>query len=166
MAYNTSMEELVPFQAKRKKQFPAGMTKKQAVTEELAKHFTKYYPAFVFGTTDVAVDSTAKVFGKQQVFEEFPPSTLVDAYLGLDDSTLSALEIPMLLLIQIAKKVGAKRPYLVLPKTYQKIIKRTYTSKQTLERLTEAIGSKKLAKKYLRIMQQRLGIYTKKKTTV
>lgn len=166
------MDELVPFQEKRKKQFPVGYSVIQAITSELEKFYKKSYPTIEFGTGMVTADANATVFGKQMVTGAVSLEVLATALAPVVSPvamkkpaplTLATLEVPMLLLSQLAKKLGSKRAYLALPKPYQKAIKRYYTSKATLANLGDFLQSKKKAKKYLRILHKRLGIYTEKK---
>lgn len=51
----------------------------------------------------------------------------------------------------------------ILPPSYQKALKNMYVSIKTRDALAKTIGSNKKAKKYLRILQKRLGIYPHKK---
>jgi len=171
-AYNTDMDELVPFQEKRKKQFPADFSILQAISSELEKHVKKAYPTFEFGTGTVATDITATVFGKQVIMGQVSLEVLATALapvvspVAMKTDTafsLATLEVPMLILSQLSIALTVKRAYLVLPKPYQKAIKRTYISITTLKKLSAFLESNKKAKKYLRIMHKRLGIYTKKK---
>lgn len=162
MAYNTTMEELVPFQAKRGKTFPPGTTQAQAIKLEFEKHFKKAFPDFVFGEATVTVVST-QALGKQTITGQVSMESLINAFINLIQSTLPNLETLMLIVRQIAIKLDVKRPYLVLPKPYQKVIKRTYSSQKTLDVLAAELQSKSRAKKYLRILQKRIGTYTEKK---
>lgn len=156
------MEELVPFQTKRGKTFPPGTTQEQAITLEFSKHFKKAYPDFVFGDATVTPIS-AQTLGKQTITDQVSMESLVNAFINLNQPTLPNLESLMLIIRQVAIKLNVKRPYLVLPKPYQKVIKRTYSSKKTLDSLGTELQSKSRAKKYLRILQKRIGTYTEKK---
>jgi len=166
------MDELVPFQEKRKKQFPADFSVLQAISIELEKHVKKTYPAFEFSTGTVTSDITATVFGKQVITGRVTLEVLATALAPVASPvamkknelfSLATLEVPMLLLSQLANALGVKRAYEVLPKPYQKAVKKTYTNATTLEQLGAFLQSKKKARKYLRIMHKRLGIYTAKK---
>ena len=162
MAYNTTMEELVPFQAKRGKTFLTGTTQAQAVALEFEKHFKKVYPDFLFGNVEIK-SVPAQTLGKQQLSDRISMGSLVSAFVNLYQTTLPNLELLMQVLRQIARELTVKRPYLVLPKPYQKAIKRSYSSQKTLDSLTTELHSKSRAKKYLRILQKRIGTYTEKK---
>ena len=166
------MDELVPFQEKRKKQFATNTTVQAAIANELEKHFKKAYPTFAFGTGTVTADTVAIVFGKQTVIGAVSLEVLATALASVASPvamktdtafSLATLEVPMLLLSQLSMALTVKRAYLVLPKPYQKAIKRTYIRVTTLKKLGAFLESNKKAKKYLRIMHKRLGIYTKKK---
>lgn len=166
------MTELVPFQEKRGKQFPENTTPLQAITIELRKYFSDYYPTLEFGTDELDLPPNVLVLDTQKItslptFESFShevarvtsPALLTDVSIPW---TLRRLEVPMLLLIFAAKKI-TKSPYLLLPKPYQKILKRVYTSQETNDKFAVFLESKKRAKKYMRIFQKRLGIYSKRK---
>jgi hypothetical protein len=56
-----------------------------------------------------------------------------------------------------------KRRYLFLPATYRKALKKTLTSEITLQALAAELKSAKKAKRTLRILHRRYGIYTTKK---
>lgn len=165
------MTEIVPFQDKRKKQFPKDTTSLDAVTSELDKHFKKNYKDFTFGNSDFATNETVTELGKQSETREFSltsfsaciASITSPALLKKSTSTLARLELPQLMLTIIARTLGIKRPFHILPKPYQAMLKRVYMDQQTLEELASFLKSKKKAKKYLRILHKRLGIYTAKK---
>jgi hypothetical protein len=158
------MEELVPFQTKRKKQFPVGTTQSEAVLLELTKHFKKVYPEFVFVESITPNTANTHVFGTRKVPTNISLSNLAALYLQTQDfPTLKNLELFMLNLQTIALSAKIKRAYLVLPKPYQMAVIRQYSSMATFDSLATELASKKRAKKYLRILQKRMGIYTKKK---
>ncbi len=59
--------------------------------------------------------------------------------------------------------VSARRCIKLCPPYYRKATKEVYRSSEVVLNLAELLNSKKKAKKYMRILAKRLGIYTKKK---
>lgn len=166
------MTELVPFQEKRGKRFKENVTSQQAIELELTKYFANNYPTLKFEGGELEISKDAAVLDQQQITElpnitsfSFTIALVTSPTLIADETipwTLSRLESPMLLMRLVAKG-NTKSPYLVLPKPYQKMIKRVYTNALTFDKLAAFLKSKKRAKKYLRIFQKRLGIYSTRK---
>lgn len=168
------MTELVPFQEKRGKIFPADTTPLQAVSQELQKYLGKVAPDIVYDIdTPLTFDPNTQVLGQVE-FSVIPSINNIASILTPVVSpavvqneplpwTLTRLELPVALLRKLATEIGTKETLDVLPKSYRKAIKKLYTNKATQTRLAEFLQSGKRAKRYLRIMHKRLGIYKERK---
>lgn len=179
--------ELVPFQLKRKKQFKPDTKPVEAVREELLTFYQKYFPAVFQAYSQEKVAGPSPVLDSEvkNLQTRYPIDTVsftdvataiaqVTSPAILEDSanawTLLRLELPVAMLNNIEHMVvhatqDTKAVPLIelLPKPYQAIITDIYTSSTTLSQLTTFLESKKRAKRYLRILQKRLGIYKQRK---
>ena len=164
------MTELVPFQTKRQKKFKEGTQPEEAILLELKTHFEKKHPTFSFDAQDI-VETVPKTstFGMQSVKSLTLPTLarLVAQFaspaLASQPKSFDNVELLQLSTTLLAKRIQAKRAYLIYPKSYQKILKRFFTADKTHTALATEFSSKKKAKKYLRILIKRMGFYTKKK---
>lgn len=154
--YNSYMAELVPFQEKRNKKFPEETSAINAVESEFHSYFAKYFSTHNLNALTFA--------------QNFAP--LTSPTLLADDTirwTAERVTEPLLILVETQKQFEQnniafpKRRYLFLPKPYQKMLKKTLTSKNVLEKLAESLHSAKKAKRIMRIAHRRYGIYTQKK---
>ncbi len=168
------MTELVPFQTKRKKLFPLNTTPEQAIQSEIEKYFKKIGVSLSTSTnTILKVDnSLIKVLDQQslpdEITMEFVISTLAPLcspllFSAKKEITITELERVVLILRKLATDTSIKETLEVVPKHYAKTITRLFTSQKTLDQLSVTLASNKRAKKYLRIMQKRLGIYKERK---
>jgi hypothetical protein len=150
------MNELVPFQTKRNKHFSESITAVKAVESELSAYFVKLYGPDVVDAQLYAL--------------KFAPLTSPEM---INDKSIEwsieHVSEPLSLLIQTQNDFNEKnikfpsRRYLFLPKTYQKMLKQILMSQETLEKLALTLKSTKKAKRTLRILHKRYGIYTEKK---
>lgn len=164
------MTELVPFQTKRQKEFKEGTLPADAVLLELKNYFEKKYPTQSFDEQDMLITVPKTViFGTQKVQSLTLPTLaqLVALFtspaLATQPKSFDNMELLQLSTTLLAKRIEAKRAYLIYPKPYQKMLKRFFTSEETNEALAIEFSSKKKAKKYLRILIKRMGFYTQKK---
>ncbi|MCC7304043.1 hypothetical protein IT418_01350 [bacterium] len=168
------MTELVPFQEKRGKLFPPGTTPTEAVTAEVQPYLKKIAPDLVFDVeTPLVFNNENMVLGQFELLvipsleniatiltPVVSPGIVTNEQLPW---TLARLELPVILLRKLAIAIGTKETLDVLPKPYRKAIKKLYTNKTTQVHLAEFLQSAKRSKRYLRIMQKRLGIYKERK---
>ncbi len=77
---------------------------------------------------------------------------------------LYKLESLLTIFWQLKQKYGLSKRFIkIMPPYYRKAFKEIYRSKKVMLSLAKFLNSKKKAKKYMRILQKRLTIYTQKK---
>lgn len=168
------MTELVPFQTKRKKLFPSNTTPEQAIQFELEKYFKKIGVTVSMSTNTVSKvgDTQIKVLDQQSLPDDISMDFIISTLAPLcspllfsakKEITITELERVVLILRKLATDTSTKETLEVVPKHYAKTITRLFTSQKTLDQLSVTLASNKRAKKYLRIMQKRLGIYKERK---
>ncbi len=100
-------------------------------------------------------------FGLGLAFAVSVPALLNGLSLFMLDTLPSAWYRLRLLLEKCG--VSARRCIKLCPPYYRKATKEVYRSSEVVLKLAELLNSKKKAKKYMRILAKRLGIYTKRK---
>lgn len=174
------MSELVPFQRKRKKLLPITITPLQAVSDELLVYLSEKFPqylTFVENSDKNFIkycDEEKKTLYSVQLQDVPRPVELariiapVTSPELINDSTLPwthhRLDSPVITLYFLAQKLSVAKPICLLPKPYQAMMRKVYSDVSIRNALAINIASARRASKYLRILQKRLGIYSKKKT--
>lgn len=155
---------LTPYQDKRKKEFPDGTTPEEAILQELLAFWKKEFPLVYEhlkenpNLLDGLVNNLAPVIAPKYAFD----TTLPWTKLRIQNILEALLTLEEILSIKSETIIPRKRTSILL-KPYQKHIKRLLTSEYIRDSLAKSMNSKKGAKKFLRVMHKRLGIYTKRK---
>lgn len=129
------------------------------ILKEKTTLYTTYYSLDATSSTSVFMDVPFVLTEllSPVVFAQLPGNSIP---LWVCDSIVVLLEA---LKFCLEESEQPKKLINLLPATYQKYVKKTLLNEETLLKLSEFLHSRKKAKKYLRIILKRLGIFSRKK---